>query len=115
MTHDEELGRRALRPVVDRFVRANVDRVIPREKSQVLSNGSCQKDKTQSLLCWLPESPLLSKFPKNRSDFRELDLDWQSSSADAIRRNAGAATLFEARVFKDLCFAAAALSRAPLT
>jgi hypothetical protein len=37
-----------------------------------------------------------------------------SRSADTIRRNAGAATLFEARVFKDLCFAAAAISKAPL-
>ena len=45
MTHDEELGRRALRRVVDRFVRANVGKVIPRQKSQLLSNGSCHKDK----------------------------------------------------------------------
>ena len=44
--HDEELGRRALRRVVDRFVRTNVGKVVPRQKSQLLSNGSCRKDKT---------------------------------------------------------------------
>jgi hypothetical protein len=44
--------------------------------------------------------------PEMLSGYRVL-----SRSADAIRRKAGAATLFEARVFKDLYFAAAALSR----
>ena len=64
MTHDEELGRRALRPVVDRFVRANVGKVIPRQKSQLLSNGSCHKDK-HSLIPYFPESRILGNFAKS--------------------------------------------------
>ena len=49
MTHDEELGRRVLRRVVDRFVRTNVGKVIPRQKSQLLSNGSRHKDNSHML------------------------------------------------------------------
>lgn len=49
---------------------------------------------------------LMPSVPEMLSGYRVL-----SRSADAIRRKAGAATLFEARVFKDLYFAAAALSR----
>jgi hypothetical protein len=49
---------------------------------------------------------LMPSVPEMISGYRVL-----SRSADAIRRHAGAATLFEARVFKDLYFAAAALSK----
>ena len=49
---------------------------------------------------------LMPSVPEMLSGYRVL-----SRSADVIRRNAGAATLFEARVFKDLYFAAAALSK----
>jgi hypothetical protein len=62
MTHDEELGRRALRRVVNRFVRANVGKVIPRLKSQLLSNGSCHKDKHSFSYSLLLESRVSGKF-----------------------------------------------------
>ena len=65
MTHVEELGCRALRRVVDRLVRANVGKVIPRQKSQLLSNGSCHKDK-HSLSC--PDCPNSRNFGKFETD-----------------------------------------------
>jgi hypothetical protein len=49
---------------------------------------------------------LMPSFPEMMSSYRVL-----TRNAETIRRNAGAETLFEARVFKDLYFAAAAITQ----